>query len=87
MPRLPGESQDDAYGRWEKVSDVFRACLETAGVERESTPVRDWPGRGELRNETKQSWERTFDRAGYGPHEFRQTTVHALPAADVVEAA
>jgi hypothetical protein len=85
MPKLPGESGDDAFARWEKASDAFEARLEAARVERLATPVRDWPA--DLKDEIERSWERIFDRGSYGPHEFWQATVHALHADDVVEAA
>jgi hypothetical protein len=84
MPRLPGESGDDAFARWEKASDAFEARLEAAGVKRRTAPARDWPA--DLREEIEQSWERIFDRRSYGPHEFWQATVHALHAGDLVEA-
>jgi hypothetical protein len=84
MPRLPGESEDDAFARWEKASDAFDARLAAAGVERMTTPVRNWPA--DLRDEIERSWERIFDRDSYGPHEFWQATVHALHADDVMEA-
>ena len=65
MPMLPGESGGDAFARWEKASDAFEARLEAAGVERLSTPVRDWPA--DLKDEIERSWERIFDRGSYGP--------------------
>jgi hypothetical protein len=84
MPPLAGETAGDAYARWEKASDALGSRLEAAGIERTTTPVRDWPA--DLRNEIERSWERIFDRGSYGPHEFWQATVHALHAGDVTEA-
>ena len=82
MPRLPGESEDDAFARWEKASDEMDARLESAGVR--AAPVRDWPAG--LRAEIERSWECIFDRGNYGRHDVWQGTVHALYAEDVVAA-
>jgi len=82
MPRLAGETADDAYARWEKASDALGARLAAAGVK--DAPVREWPPG--LRAEAERSWEAIFDRKNYGPHEFWQATVHALHAGDVTEA-
>ncbi|MGI5203879.1 DUF3841 domain-containing protein [Spirillospora sp. CA-108201] len=82
MPRLPGESEDDAFARWEEAQDEFDTRLRAAGVR--DAPVRNWPT--DLRNEIETSWESILDRAGYGPSECWQGTVHALHTTDVVEA-
>ena len=81
--RLPGESEDDAFARWEEASDELDARLEGAGVHRYA-PVRDWPT--DLRAEVERSWECIFDRDNYGRYDVWQATVHVLYAEDVVEA-
>jgi hypothetical protein len=81
LPRLPGESEDDAFARWEKASDELDDRLEDAGVR--AAPVTDWPA--DLRSEIERSWECIFDRSNYGRYEVWQATVHALHAEDVVE--
>ena len=80
MPRLRGESEDDAFARWEKASDELDARLEDTGAR--AAPVRDWPP--DLRAEIEQSWECIFDRGNYGRYDVWQATVHALHADDVV---
>jgi hypothetical protein len=80
--QLPGESEDDAFNRWEKASDELDARLEDAGLR--AALVRDWPA--DLRSEIERSWECIFDRGNYGRYEVWQATVHALHAEDVVEA-
>jgi hypothetical protein len=82
MPRLPGESEDDASARWEKAHDEFDARLRTAGMR--DAPIRDWPA--DLRDEIETSWECIFAPGNYGPFECWQGTVHALSAEDVVAA-
>jgi len=83
MPRMPGESEDDALALWERASDELGARLVRAGAHR-AGPVRDWPA--DLRGEVERSWECIFDRANYGRHDVWQATVHALRAEDVVSA-
>ncbi|WP_433461752.1 DUF3841 domain-containing protein [Spirillospora sp. CA-128828] len=82
MPRLPGESEDDAFARWEEAYDEFDARLRAAGMR--DAPIRDWPPG--LRDEIETSWESILDRGNYGPFECWQGTVHALNADEVVEA-
>lgn len=83
LSRLPGESGDEAFARWEKASDEMDARLEEAGVHR-AAPAGDWPA--DLRAEVERSWECIFDRDNYGRYEVWQATAHALYAEDVVEA-
>jgi hypothetical protein len=80
--RLPGESEDDAFARWEKASQDLDARLENAGVR--GAPVRDWPLG--LRAEIERSWEYIFEHGNYGRCDVWQATVHALYADDVVQA-
>jgi hypothetical protein len=82
MPRLPGDSEDDAFARWEKAHDEFDARLRAAGVR--DAPIRDWPT--DLRDEIETSWECILARGNYGPFECWQGTVHALYAEEVVAA-
>ncbi|MEV4000913.1 DUF3841 domain-containing protein [Actinomadura sp. NPDC049753] len=82
MPRLPGESEDDAFARWEEEHDDFDARLRAAGMR--DAPVRDWPA--DLRTEIEKSWESIFDRGNYGPFECWQGTTHALNNDEVLEA-
>ncbi|MGI5419696.1 DUF3841 domain-containing protein [Actinomadura luteofluorescens] len=82
MPRLPGESEDEAFARWEQTHDEFDARLRAAGMR--EAPTRDWPTT--LRNEIETSWECILDRDNYGPFECWQATVHTLTADEVVEA-
>lgn len=83
LPRLSGESEDDAFTRWERASDELDAGLKAAGVHR-NVPVADWPA--DLRAMIGQSWECIFERANYGRREIWQATVHALHATDVIAA-
>ncbi|MEU4822874.1 DUF3841 domain-containing protein [Actinomadura sp. NPDC023710] len=82
MPRPPGESEDDAFARWEEAQDDFNARLRAAGLR--DAPIRNWTP--DLRNEIETSWECILDRANYGPSECWQATVHALNTNEVVEA-
>ncbi|NDU74873.1 DUF3841 domain-containing protein [Actinomadura sp. DSM 109109] len=82
MPRRPGESEDDAFTRWEQTQDAFDVRLRAAGMR--AAPIREWPA--DLRAEIEKSWECILDRANYGPHECWQATAHALHADHVVEA-
>ena len=82
MLRLPDESEDDAFVRWEKASDEMNARLDDAGVR--GAPVSGWSAN--LRAEIERSWECIFDRGNYGRYEVWQATVHALYADDVVQA-
>jgi len=83
MSRLPGESEQGAFARWERASDDLDVRLEAAGADR-AGPVRDWPA--DLRGEVERSWECIFDQANYGRYDIWQATVHALRAEDVVRA-
>ncbi|MES9603862.1 DUF3841 domain-containing protein [Actinomadura sp. NPDC000929] len=82
MPRRPGESEDDAFARWEETYDEFDARLRATGMR--DTPIREWPT--DLRNEIEKSWECILDRGNYGPFECWQGTAHALNADEVLEA-
>lgn len=82
VPRLPGESDEDNFHRWEKASDSFDAQLEAAGVG--GVPVSEWPT--ELRDQIEQSWESILDPANYGRYECWQATLHTLHTDDVVDA-
>ncbi|MEV0661357.1 DUF3841 domain-containing protein [Actinomadura luteofluorescens] len=82
MPKLPEESEDEAFARWEKAQDEFDARLRAAGMR--DAPIRDWPT--DLRNEIETSWDCILDRDNYGPFECWQATVHALNANEVIEA-
>lgn len=82
VARLPGESDEEIYARWEPLWEDFNARVGRAGAT--GKPVRDWPA--DLREEVERSWECMFELNNRKPGDCWQATVHTLFAEDVVEA-
>lgn len=82
VARLPGESDEEIYARWEPLWEDFNDRVDRAGAT--GKPVRDWPA--DLREEVERSWECMFDLNNRKPGDCWQATVHTLFAEDVVEA-
>lgn len=82
VARRPGETESDAFSRWEREDEELHARLAAAGLV--GSALREWPS--EDRDRVERSWASIFDRERYGRYECWQATMHALRIEDVVDA-